>query len=363
MITVYVEQRGAPALTPSLVFWPNLRFPLSPKRLFLREIMAQYREPFSVLARRVEEADFFAVPYEYFEVLHCAPEYLKGVYALAKSVRKKVLLFDYTDYVERKTELPEHAILFRVSVYRHHKKNNEIVMPYFVEDVGRAYGILPKEKGGTPSVGYCGQSSFSSVVRRCRATAKWCLSYFLLLLRFDTEPSVHRRGIFWRMSALKMLRRAGAITCDFIDRQFYSLHWKSGNFDPAVVRREYVENLRAADLALCVRGDANASQRFYEALSASRVPLFLDTDCVLPLEEVIDYDRIMLRVPWRELATLPERVRAWFETESAASFLERERRAREVYEKYLRLDRFFALVFDREKSPYTRLLFRSFTAP
>ncbi len=357
MTKVYIERQGAPELTPSLAFWPNFRFTISPKLLFRQEIAAQYQTPFFEIVSEVSRADFVAVPHEYFEAVQYAPEYLERVFALAKTARKKVLLFDYSDFVETEARIPADAVLFRISAYRHHKKQNELVMPYFVEDMGVRYGIAAREKGDTGIVGYCGQSKFGSPWRRLRARVKRLAQSALLRLRRDPYPAAHERGVFWRARALSLLRRAGVAT-SFIERPFYSLHRFSAPLDPATLRREFVENLRGCALALCVRGDANASQRFFEALSASRIPLFLDTDCSLPLEEIIDYDRVMLRVPARELALLPARVREWWSGETPESFLAMEHRAREVYETYLRLDRFFAIVFDREKSPYRQTLFQ-----
>ncbi|TSC55296.1 MAG: Exostosin family protein [Parcubacteria group bacterium Greene0416_79] len=300
MVKVYIEKDGAPELPMSLVFWPNFRFEISPKRLFLRSIMEQYQTPIFTVVATPEEADFFTVPFEFFDVSDRHFVYLANVYAAAKAAGKKVLLFDYTDYVDRTLKIPSHAILFRVSTYRHHKKENEIIMPYFVEDMGARHGITPKEKCDSLVVGYCGQSQFGGVVRKWRASLKWLLSYLLRCARRDTEPLAHRRGIFWRARA----------------------------------------------------------RRFYEALSASRGPLLIDTDSVLPLEEIVAYDDVVLRVPSREIKTLPARVRWWSEKQTADSFFESERRAREVYERFLRLDRYFEIVFDRERSPYKEVLFQ-----
>lgn len=359
MIAVYIEKKDAPVHLPySLVFWPNFRFEISPKRLFLREIMVQYQEPFFHIVERPEEAEFFAVPFEYFFVQKEHPEYLTRVFASAHAAQKKVLLFDYTDYVDWMPVLPPHAILFRVSAYRHHKRQNEIVMPYFVEDMGARYGITPKEKAEKPIVGYCGQSKFGSRMKALRAHLKWLAQAAARVLSGDPDCAAHRRGIFWRQAALRTLRDSG-VEQRVIERPFYALHRFSNAFDPNTVRREYIENLRECTVALCVRGDANASQRLYEALSAGRIPLLIDTDCVLPLEEVISYDSVMLRVSSRDIQTLPARVRSWWEKETPESFLARERRAREIYERYLRLDRFFAFVFAREKSPYKNLLYRN----
>ncbi len=356
MTKVYIEKEGAPELQMSLVFWPNFRFEISAKRLFLRGILAQYETPFFEVAPTQEEADFFAVPYEYFDVVDQYPAYLSSIYEKAKKAGKKVLLFDYTDYVDRIPELPTHAILFRVSVYRHHKQPNELLMPYFVEDLGTRYSIGPKELKGEPSIGYCGQSDFGTLTRYIRARVKWSLSFLSLLLRFDLNPLVHQRGIFWRKKALAILKRS-KLNCDIVVRRFYSLHQKSGSFNADEVRNTYVENLRNNDFALCARGDANASQRFYEALSASRIPLFVDTDCVLPLEEIIDYDKVMLRVSWRDLAVFPQKVREFVTRASASDVRRIEQDARVVYDEYLRLDRFLARVFDRDTSPYASIIY------
>lgn len=359
MTKVYIEKEGAPELLVSLVslvFWPNFRFEISPKRLFLRDILEQYKKPFFEVAPTPEEADFFAVPYEYFDVVDHYPAYLSSVYEKAERAGKKVLLFDYTDYVDRIPKLPLHSVLFRVSVYRHHKQQNELLMPYFVEDLGTRYSIGPKEWNGEPSIGYCGQSDFGTLMRHIRARVKWSLSRITLLVRFDKEPAVHKRGIFWRKKTLAILKRSG-LKADITVRRFYALHQKSGSFNPQEVRSTYVENLRANDFSLCVRGDANASQRFYETLSASRIPLFVDTDCVLPLEEVIDYDKILLRVSWRDLAVFPQKVREFLSTTSATDAIRIEQDARVVYDTYLRIDRFFARVFDRGTSPYASIIY------
>ncbi|HBV01164.1 MAG TPA: hypothetical protein DEF00_02075 [Candidatus Taylorbacteria bacterium] len=355
MVTVYIETKDAQELTPSLVFWPNFKFEISPKRLFLREIMEQYKKPFFEIVSDVSLADFVAAPYEYFEMLRYAPAYLKRVYALAQSANKKVLLFDYSDHVDKSIQIPDHAILFRVSCYRHHKKHNEIIMPYFVEDMRASYAIEPKGKSESCVVGYCGQSQFQNARRKARASLKWILFWVLLCARRDKEPLVHKLGTFLRSEALSILRKGGVAT-SFIERPFYSLHRSTMPLDPREVRHEYVENLRECDLALSVRGGANASQRFYETLSASRIPLFLDTDCVLPLEEIIQYDEVLLRVLSRELSTLSERASAWFTIQSPESFLLREKRARKLYDEYLRLDKYFAIVFDSRISPYRNLL-------
>lgn len=356
MTKVYIEKQGAPELPLSLVFWPNYRFAISPKRLFLDEIMSQYKEPFFEIVSHPEEADFFAVPFEYFFVLDQARKYLDSVYEKARVIGKKVLLFDSTDYVDRRVLIPPHAALFRVSMYRHHRARNEIAMPYFIEDFGKRITLHTK-RPERPIVGFCGLSRYGSLRKAIKAWVKRQSFFLCLLLSRDTNPNVHGNGIFWRRRAISSLRSCSAVKVSFIERSAYSLHRYSASGEPERIRDDYIKNLAESHLALCVRGDANASQRFYEALSAGRIPLFLDTDCVLPFEEIIDYDRFILRIPHCESSTLGNRVAAWYAALSAKGFLETEQRALEAFQQYLRPDKFFMAVFDRKLSPYKDILY------
>ncbi len=357
MIKVYIEQQEAPTQLPqSLVFWPNFRFEISQKRLFLREIMAQYERPFFEIAKRPELADFFAIPFEYFFVEKYNPEYLARVYSAAQTMKKKVLLFDYTDYVDRIPKLPPHAVFFRASAYRHHLTPREIVMPYFIEDFGKTIS-LHTEKPSRAVVGFCGLSRYGSVKQALKAWLKRQGLRLLLTFWGDASPRVHASGIFWRTRALSALRQSNAVETRIIERASYSLHQGSVSGDPERIRAEYRKNLEASSLALCVRGDANASQRFYEALSAGRVPLLLDTDSALPLEALAPYEKCMIRVPYTEAMLLPERAAAWNSSQTAASFLEAEREAKALFQTYLRLDRYFELVFDPKRSPYKSILY------
>lgn len=354
MVTVYVEKNNPPDLPFVLMFWPNFRFPLKQNRLFLEEIMAQYDKPFFELSDTPEQADFFAVPYEYFFVRE--KPYFTDVLQKAKTFKKKVLLFDYTDYVEKESNLPPDTVLFRVSAYRHHKKEREIIMPYFVEDLGSRYDIAPQARGTQPLVGYCGYARFGSLVRAVRAALRSFAEKARLYLRRDAMPSVHQRGLFWRKKAIRGIKISD-LPHAIIERPFYSGHRASVPIDEKTIRAEYVDNLRNSDLALCVRGDANASQRFFEALSAGRIPLFLDTDAVLPLEEVVGYRRCLVCVPSRDVHRIGAYVHAWWTKTDETAYRAAQQEAKALFQKYLRLDRYFELVFDRVRSPYRAILF------
>jgi hypothetical protein len=105
-------------------------------------------------------------------------------------------------------------------------------------------------------------------------------------------------------------------------------------------RREFVENLLGSDYALCVKGDANASMRFYEALSVGRIPLFLDTACVLPLEDKINYRDFCVFVDWRDIDRIGDILADFHASLTPERFIAMQKKCREVYETYLRMDAF-----------------------
>lgn len=48
-----------------------------------------------------------------------------------------------------------------------------------------------------------------------------------------------------------------------------------------------ITDIQNADFILSVKGDGSFFCRFYEALSLGRIPFFIDTDCILPFENMI----------------------------------------------------------------------------
>jgi hypothetical protein len=63
-----------------------------------------------------------------------------------------------------------------------------------------------------------------------------------------------------------------------------------------------------------------------------RIPVFIDTDCVLPFENLIDYKKEIVFVEEKELNSLPDKIQEYCEKNDLA---ERQKRCREIWENYL----------------------------
>lgn len=64
--------------------------------------------------------------------------------------------------------------------------------------------------------------------------------------------------------------------------------------DPKVKRQEFVQSILESDFVLCPRGDSNGSLRFYETLSAGRVPLIPNTQMIFPKISNFDLNEYVL---------------------------------------------------------------------
>ena len=97
-----------------------------------------------------------------------------------------------------------------------------------------------------------------------------------------------------------------------------------------------------SDYVLCIRGAGNFSYRLYETLSCGRIPVFVDTDCVLPYERWIDWPSLGVWLPEKDLPRIAERVAAFHELLSPTEFRERQRACRRLWEEWLSPVGFFA---------------------
>lgn len=99
-------------------------------------------------------------------------------------------------------------------------------------------------------------------------------------------------------------------------------------------REQFVRNLVESDYALCVRGAGNFSYRLYEALSCGRIPVFIDTDCVLPFEDAIDWRRLCVWVESTDIDTLDRKIVEFHDALDEAAFQQRQLECRRTWEEW-----------------------------
>lgn len=307
---------------------------------YVRAAMLQYQYSKNdfALVEKIEDTDFVVMPYQYERFKLINSEKVQMIIEEAKKAGKPLIL-DGSGDLEYKIDIPN-SVIFRVSQYQYSKKPNEITIPFPAEDLLETYrgGELQiRKKPERPSVGFTGWAGMS-IKKRLKTYIKELPVTLSALV--DEKRGAEHKGILFRERTLKALSKNAGIEAHFKARATYSGHLKTIEGKVEDNRREFVENLLESDYALCVKGDANSSVRFYEALSLGRIPLFLDTACVLPLENVINYQDFCVFVDWKDTDKIGDILAEFHASVTPQRFEAMQREARKAYREYLRIDSF-----------------------
>ncbi|HEY2343984.1 MAG TPA: exostosin family protein [Chthoniobacteraceae bacterium] len=297
-----------------------------------------------VLTASLAEADAGLVPVDWAELLDKPPA-LEAASRYLKTVKdaglQAIVFFGHDAPIE--IDWPEHAVVFRIAVHRRRRKPMEFIVPQWSKDylADEMQGELSlRTKRETPTVGFCGFAPPLGLrfgKRWAKETAR-LVAHHLGSGRWMPTRTAHAA----RARALIALRKSSEVAGNFIVRgesafdNQYGAFLPGGTVEAAKARRlEFAKNIVESDYVLCSRGWANCSIRFYETLSLGRAPLLVDTDCVLPFENDIDWKKRCILVPENDLGQIGRRVREFHDALSADAFAELQRGSRKLYEEWL----------------------------
>ena len=112
--------------------------------------------------------------------------------------------------------------------------------------------------------------------------------------------------------------------------------------EAAAERRDLFLRIMGESLTvLCPRGHGLNSIRFFEAMCLGRVPILISDGCALPLEDEIDWDSLILRIPEGEAGNAGPLLSEWFAERGARRLEVQGLKNRMVWEQF----------FTPEKSP------------
>lgn len=311
-------------------FWKNVNF--------TNDIFEQYSfdtNEYSIVGD-ITMADAILLPYRYDTAHTRFPEMVREAETLSSEHRKKIVIDAIGD--EEYAVPIENSIVLRYGGYRFLNKPNEIIVPPYADDLLERCrnGILsPREKSARPVIGFAGWAEVSLI--------QWIRSLLKdLPIRvrsfFDPRYGACRKGIFVRRRVLALLTNSEDVKTNFIVRGSYSGNIKTAKKDAGSLRNEFVENALASDLALDIRGDANASTRLFEMLSLGRVPLIIDTERNLPFSDEIDYASFSILVDHTDIDSVSRIVRNTWDRLTHDEWRFMQKRARAAYLEYFRVD-------------------------
>ena len=264
----------------------------------------------------------------------------------ARAAGKALLVFCESD---RSAAVPiDNAIVFRTSLFRATRGANEHAMPGFTGDLlshhfaGR---LATRPWSAPPVVGFRGHVPEQSRTRK-RDVLEGVQRVLGTVNREPATLAARRRHSTARFRAVRALETSTNVTPHVVREPAFAggSVRADGSVDYARLadsRRAYAEHISACQYTLCVRGAGNYSYRFYETLCLGRIPLFIDSDCVLPFEERTDVRRACVSVALDDVDHLGDRLRAAHDAMSPDEFVERQRNARSLWETWLSPEGFF----------------------
>jgi hypothetical protein len=229
----------------------------------------------------------------------------------------------------------KNLIIFRTSLNRSTRKNNEFAMPAWEENIIETYfsgNLQVRKKERTATLGFAGYAPKHSYIRDIYNRTE---SFFGF-----KNPN---KGSFSsvRSEALNAFLKNDRVKNNFVTRNTF---WGTQN---NMIKRkkekdEFVENMISSDYILCARGGGNFSYRFYETVSCGRIPLFIDTDCVLPYDFEINYKDYCVWVDRNEVSLADKILVDFHDTISEEQFISLQCNCRRVWQDYLSPEGFFA---------------------
>ncbi|MDD3896247.1 MAG: exostosin family protein [Candidatus Peribacteraceae bacterium] len=318
--------------------YPSLGVQQKDAIMFLNNAFAHLNHTFVERVDSPAEADYILLPHHYSS-LASHRDYVRRQADLARQHGKKFLIFWHGDS-PASAGIP-HAVVFRTSLYRFSQRKNEYSMPAYAEDLlGGGTLALREKHAWQPVVGFCGWAQYKNLKNGIGTFLKNAYITLAALMGYSRLRAM-RKGIWYRMQAVTLLQSSMQVQANFIIRSSYSGHKQTIRVEEGKARQEYIDTLLHSDYALAIKGDGNYSYRFYEALSLGRIPVLLDTDCVLPLEDIIDYDSFVLRINYKDLCRMDTIIADHYNSTAPDAFIAMQKKARAAFDEYLSTPAFF----------------------
>jgi hypothetical protein len=293
-------------------------------------------------ARKLEDADVvvYALPYEKCEE---TDRVARG----AQDAGLPCVFFRAND--DSTPADPPHGTVYRTSLYRDRLRPCERAMPALTDDLLAECGgtVSVREKRDRPSVGFCGHVG-STGERLFRQALGGVLG---------EGQRDKATGMVMRARALHCLRNSTRVDANLIERTQLWGGAAIGTDKPdealqATVRREFLDNLVGSDYGLSLRGKGNYSFRLYEVFAMGRIPLFIDTKCVLPDEDEIDWRKQCCWVDQSEIRRTDEILAQFHADLHPDDFAQLQLANRQIWLNHL-----------SPQSIYTRILNRALATP
>lgn len=291
-----------------------------------------------------EEADIFILPmsWNYYSKEELISSVLKKLQGYL-SYKKPIWTFTSGDFGVAIPNL-EGVTVFRSNGNRSQLSNWHKGMPVFIQDpLKRHFGIDKpsfRQYHAKPIIGFCGQANegFFNSLKDILRTLFRNLTYYIGIRKELPQPLFSTTRL--RALLLSYCEMGSGLKTNFVKRKKYRAGAQSKE-DRERTTQEFYENIRDSDYTLCVRGGGNFSVRLYETLAMGRIPVFVDTDCLLPLQDSIDWKQHVVWVPFKKRKQIAEAIVKFHHALNDDTFRALQQKNRILWLEKLQMDGFF----------------------
>lgn len=299
------------------------------------------------LVDHVEEADFLVFPIDILSKSGSRYKaHFKKMHLLSVENQKKMWVYTGGDY--GKTIRESNIITWRLAGTRSKNAENTIIIPSFINDPIQHHKAQLsyldfKEK---PDIAFTGFASSDLLINARYIAATFKSNLKRTLQKDDSDLQSYFMAPAKRYRILKHLEASTSIDTDFIYRKKY----RDGAVTIAQRQKStqvFFSNLVGSAYTFCMRGSGNFSVRFYESLACGRIPILIDTDVVLPLENIIDWDKAICRVNPKK--NIVKQILIFHNALNPKSFIDLQKHNRELFMNYLVRYAFFDAIYNKLK--------------
>jgi len=301
-----------------------------------------------MLTDEIQKASVILLPYAINTYLTSGNRKLLRLYSeLCQTYGIKAYGFLSGDWGKAFPEF-EGITYFRMGGFRSQLSAQNLGFPVPLSDHHkRLYGteeIQLRVKQPLPVIGFCGHASLS-MMKRVKESAKFLIENakrgLRNPLRSDWEPVFP--SAYHRAKLLHLLEESRKVTTNFVYRE----HYRAGAITEAArnqTTREYYDNIRNSDYVVCVRGGGNFSVRLFETLMMGRIPVFVNTDCLLPFPELISWKNHTVWVEWKDRHRIAEVVAEFHHSITDSDFSNLQLNNRKLWKEKLSIRGIFSMM-------------------
>lgn len=308
---------------------------------------SKFLSQFYSLSDDIAASDIIILPLEYAFMLKHHKKQLNHFFKNVKESNKPIWIYTGGDLGISVED--DQIYNFRLGGFKSKLNKQSFILPSFVSDpyIDQLKGTFePLKKEIIPEIGFVGHArgGFIKYIKEFIIYLRINLKRLFKIEYADYQsfyPSSLKRAKY-----LKNLQSSHLIKSNFIFRDKYRAGVKVDE-DKAITTKEFFINIYENPYTFCMRGGGNFSVRFYETLAVGRIPVLLNTDCLLPLDDSISWQEHCLIIDESKYRSLAQEIVNFHNQLGAEAFTQLQKNNRKLWEDFLTRHSFFKVIHDQ----------------